>query len=123
MACSRRSHLSFAFSFSPSRVRGSPRGTGSVSSSVVVAAKICSIAASKIASPSFGAFAIPLTLLVKAVLIDTDPSAAWANALIGSTRAMRHESESELTEETEPVDAQTAEGGSAPVHAAAEDAN
>lgn len=41
--------------------------------------------------------AIPLTLLVKAILIDTDPSAAWANALFGSTRSMRHESEAELT--------------------------
>jgi predicted PurR-regulated permease PerM len=54
--------------------------------------------------------AIPLTLLVKAILVDTDPSAAWATALFGSTRAMRHESEVELsedhhdaaTEETEP---------------------
>lgn len=42
--------------------------------------------------------AIPLTLLVKAILVDTDPSAAWANALFGSTRAMRHESEAELSE-------------------------
>lgn len=41
--------------------------------------------------------AIPLTLLVKAVLIDTDPSAAWASALFGSTRTMRHRSEPELT--------------------------
>ncbi len=42
--------------------------------------------------------AIPLTLLVKAVLIDTDPTAGWATALFGSTRAMRHESEAELSE-------------------------
>jgi AI-2 transport protein TqsA len=42
--------------------------------------------------------AIPLTLLVKAILVDTDPSAAWAIALFGSTRAMRHESEVELSE-------------------------
>jgi hypothetical protein len=50
--------------------------------------------------------AIPLTLLVKAILVDTDPSAGWANALFGSTRAMRHESEAELTEsaDTPPVD-------------------
>ncbi len=46
--------------------------------------------------------AIPLTLLVKAVLVDTDPSAAWATALFGSTRAMRHESETELTEGDQP---------------------
>jgi AI-2 transport protein TqsA len=44
--------------------------------------------------------AIPLTLLVKAVLVDTDPSAAWAIALFGSTREMRHESEAELSEES-----------------------
>lgn len=42
--------------------------------------------------------AIPLTLLVKAVLIDTDPAAGWAIALFGSTRAMRHESDTELDE-------------------------
>lgn len=47
--------------------------------------------------------AIPLTLLVKAVLVDTDPSAGWALALFGSTRAMRHESDAELNEE--PADA------------------
>ena len=54
--------------------------------------------------------AIPLTLLVKAILVDTDPNAAWATALFGSTRAMRHESEAELSEgghppavEVEPV--------------------
>jgi predicted PurR-regulated permease PerM len=40
--------------------------------------------------------AIPLTLLVKAILVDTDPTAGWATALFGSTRAMRHESEAEL---------------------------
>lgn len=53
--------------------------------------------------------AIPLTLLVKAILVDTDPSAAWANALFGSTRAMRHESEAELSEGPLPaaVDAET----------------
>ncbi len=53
--------------------------------------------------------AIPLTLLVKAVLVDTDPTAAWANALFGSTRAMRHESETELSEDPLPaaVDAET----------------
>ena len=43
--------------------------------------------------------AIPLTLLVKAVLIDTDPAANWAVALFGSTRAMRHESDAELEQE------------------------
>ncbi len=50
--------------------------------------------------------AIPLTLLVKAILVDTDPTAGWANALFGSTRAMRHESEAELSEssETPPLD-------------------
>ena len=50
--------------------------------------------------------AIHLTLLVKAILVDTDPSAGWANALFGSTRAMRHESEAELSEsaDTPPVD-------------------
>ena len=42
--------------------------------------------------------AIPLTLLVKAVLVDTDPTAGWATALFGSTRAMRHESEVELAD-------------------------
>lgn len=42
--------------------------------------------------------AIPLTLLVKAILVDTDPSAGWAIALFGSTRAMRHESEIEIEE-------------------------
>ena len=46
--------------------------------------------------------AIPLTLLVKAILVDTDPTAAWANALFGSTRAMRHESEAELSEGSHP---------------------
>ena len=57
--------------------------------------------------------AIPLTLLVKAILIDTDPTATWATALFGSTRAMRHESEAELSEgsdtppdEVEPVAAE-----------------
>jgi AI-2 transport protein TqsA len=49
--------------------------------------------------------AIPLTLLVKAILVDTDPSAGWANALFGSTRAMRHESEAELSEGAEPAPA------------------
>ena len=50
--------------------------------------------------------AIPLTLLVKAILVATDPTAGWANALFGSTRAMRHESEAELSEgsETSPVE-------------------
>lgn len=50
--------------------------------------------------------AIPLTLLVKAVLVDTDPAAGWANALFGSTRAMRHESDAELdqTEVDDPPD-------------------
>ncbi|GAA3622455.1 AI-2E family transporter [Microlunatus ginsengisoli] len=33
--------------------------------------------------------AIPLTLLAKAVLVDPDPNAAWAEALIGSTRRHR----------------------------------
>ena len=46
--------------------------------------------------------AIPLTLLVKAILVDTDPTAGWANALFGSTRAMRHESEAELSEDPHP---------------------
>ena len=45
--------------------------------------------------------AIPLTLLVKAVLIDTDPAANWAIALFGSTRAMRHESDAELDQEVQ----------------------
>jgi len=35
--------------------------------------------------------AIPLTLLVKAVLIDADPNAAWAETLVGSTRHHRRE--------------------------------
>ena len=45
-------------------------------------------------------------MLVKAILVDTDPTAGWANALFGSTRAMRHESEAELSEssETSPVE-------------------
>ena len=47
--------------------------------------------------------AIPLTLLVKAILVDTDPTAGWANALFGSTRAMRHESEAELSEDPQPT--------------------
>ncbi|HEU4545346.1 MAG TPA: hypothetical protein VFR88_03555, partial [Microlunatus sp.] len=46
--------------------------------------------------------AIPLTLLVKATLVDTDPTAAWATALFGSTRAMRQESEAELSEGGHP---------------------
>jgi predicted PurR-regulated permease PerM len=46
--------------------------------------------------------AIPLTLLVKAILVDTDPTAGWATALFGSTRAMRHESETELSEGGHP---------------------
>lgn len=46
--------------------------------------------------------AIPLTLLVKAILVDTDPTAGWAIALFGSTRAMRHESETELSEGGHP---------------------
>lgn len=46
--------------------------------------------------------AIPLTLLVKAILVDTDPTAAWATALFGSTRAMRQESEAELSEGGHP---------------------
>ena len=33
--------------------------------------------------------AIPITLLVKAILVDADPNAAWAEALIGSTRQHR----------------------------------
>ncbi len=52
--------------------------------------------------PRGAILAIPLTLLVKAVLVDTDPSAGWANALIGSTKAMRHESEAELSEDVAP---------------------
>lgn len=51
--------------------------------------------------------AIPLTLLVKAVLVDTDPTAGWVTALFGSTRAMRHESEAELTPEAEHTDGPT----------------
>ena len=35
--------------------------------------------------------AIPLTLLVKAVLVDADPNAAWAETLVGSTRRHRRE--------------------------------
>ena len=42
--------------------------------------------------------AIPLTLLVKAVLVDTDPPPAGRTRCFGSTRAMRHESEAELSE-------------------------
>jgi predicted PurR-regulated permease PerM len=37
--------------------------------------------------------AIPLTLLVKAVLVDTDPAAGWANALFGSTRTLEQDPE------------------------------
>ncbi len=59
--------------------------------------------------------AIPLTLLVKAVLVDTDPTAGWASALFGSTRAMRHESEAELSEGHLPATAATLEG---PAHVA-----
>ena len=33
--------------------------------------------------------AVPLTLLVKALIIDSDPRAAWAEALIGPTRNRR----------------------------------
>ena len=33
--------------------------------------------------------AVPLTLLVKALIIDSDPRAAWAEALIGPTRSRR----------------------------------
>ena len=33
--------------------------------------------------------AIPLTLLVKALLVDVDPRARWANALLGSTGTTR----------------------------------
>lgn len=33
--------------------------------------------------------AIPITLLVKAILVDADPRAGWAEALIGSTRQHR----------------------------------
>ena len=47
--------------------------------------------------------AIPLTLLVKAVLVDTDPRAGWAIALFGSTLAMRHESEVELAGDEGPA--------------------
>lgn len=36
--------------------------------------------------PLGGVLAIPLTLLVKAVLIDADPRAAWAQGLLGSGR-------------------------------------
>lgn len=50
--------------------------------------------------------AIPMTLLVKAILIDTDPSGSWAIALFGSTRAMRHESDTELDEEEAAGDEQ-----------------
>jgi AI-2 transport protein TqsA len=61
--------------------------------------------------------AIPLTLLVKAVLVDTDPTAGWANALFGSTRAMRHESEAELSEHPHPppVEAEPARTEPGPV--------
>ena len=37
--------------------------------------------------------AIPLTLLVKAVLVDTDPASGWANALFGSTRTLEQDPE------------------------------
>jgi predicted PurR-regulated permease PerM len=33
--------------------------------------------------------AVPLTLLVKALIIDSDPRAAWAEALIEPTRSRR----------------------------------
>jgi predicted PurR-regulated permease PerM len=60
--------------------------------------------------------AIPLTLLVKAILVDTDPTAGWAIALFGSTRAMRHESETELSEggHPPPVEVETVSAGPGP---------
>ena len=36
--------------------------------------------------PLGAVLAVPLTLLVKAVLIDADPRAAWAEAIVGSGR-------------------------------------
>lgn len=39
--------------------------------------------------PLGAVLAIPLTLLVKAVLVDSDPAAAWAEGLIGASRPER----------------------------------
>jgi AI-2 transport protein TqsA len=39
--------------------------------------------------PLGAVLAVPLTLLVKAVLIDADPRAAWAEAIVGSGRPVR----------------------------------
>ena len=39
--------------------------------------------------PIGAVLAVPLTLLVKALIIDSDPRAAWAEALIGPTRSRR----------------------------------
>jgi predicted PurR-regulated permease PerM len=41
--------------------------------------------------------AIPITLLVKAILVDADPRAGWAEALIGSTRKHRKDATPEPT--------------------------
>jgi AI-2 transport protein TqsA len=42
--------------------------------------------------------AVPLTLLVKALIIDSDPRAAWAEALIGPTRSRRRRRRAQPTE-------------------------
>ena len=46
--------------------------------------------------------AIPLTLLVKAVLIDADPNAAWAETLVGSTRHHRREAVTAAPSDPDP---------------------
>ncbi len=46
--------------------------------------------------------AIPLTLLVKAVLIDADPNAGWAETLVGSTRRHRREAASVIPTDPSP---------------------
>ena len=43
----------------------------------------------RVLGPIGAILAVPLTLLVKALIIDSDPRAAWAEALIGPTRSRR----------------------------------
>lgn len=52
--------------------------------------------------------AIPLTLLVKAILVDTDPTASWVVALFGSTRQMRGEVDADTLSSAEIVARQDA---------------
>jgi AI-2 transport protein TqsA len=47
--------------------------------------------------------AIPITLLVKAVLVDSDPRAGWAEALVGSTRQHRRKIPADSTPSSETV--------------------